>query len=98
MERVHDQYVPPFEKDFRIAVLHDPGEPKGPSGPLSQLSVDGQQLTPLPGGTAAERAAALEASEVNAWYYDDLLNRSVIKIFDDQPSRLVQLSYQERTQ
>ncbi|HEX6527694.1 MAG TPA: TIM-barrel domain-containing protein [Streptosporangiaceae bacterium] len=98
VERIHDRYTPPFEKDFRIAILHDPAEPKGPSGPLSQLSVDGQQLTPLPGGTAAERAAALEASEVSAWYYDDLLNRSVIKVIDDRPFRLVQLSYLERSQ
>jgi alpha-glucosidase len=94
VERVHDQYTPPFEKDFRIAVLHGPAEPKGPSGPLDQLSVDGQQLSPLSGATVAERAAALEASEVNAWYYDGLLNRSVIKIIDDRPSsRLVQLGY-----
>lgn len=93
VQRVHDQYTPPFERDFRIAVLHDPAEPKGPSGPLKQLSIDGQQLNPLPGATAAERAAALEASNANAWYYDDILNRSVIKIFDDKPARLVHLTY-----
>jgi alpha-glucosidase len=91
VERVHDQYTP-FEGDFRIAVLHDPAEPKGPSGPVSRLSVDGQQLEPLAGATAAERAAAFEASQANAWYYDDRLNRSVIKIIDDRPARLVQLS------
>lgn len=95
VERVHDGYTPPFEKDFRVAVLHDPAEPKGPSGPLAQLSIDGKEVDPLPGATTAQRAAALEASDGNAWYYDDILNRSVIKLVDDQPSRLIQLTYRD---
>jgi alpha-glucosidase len=93
VERLHDGYTPPLEKDFRVAVLHDPAEPRGPSGPLEQLTVDGNQMDPIPGATTALRAAALEASTVNAWYYDDILNRSVIKLFDDQPSRVIQLTY-----
>jgi alpha-glucosidase len=93
VERVHDNYTPPSEKDFRVAVLHDPAEPKGPSGPLTRVTVDETELDPLSGASVAERAAALEASAADAWYYDDILNRSVIKVFDDQPSRLVRLTY-----
>ncbi len=93
VERVHDGYIPPWEKDFRVAVLHDPAEPTGPSGPLARLSIDGVELDRLPGATAAQRPVALEASAVNAWYYDDILNRSVVKLVDDRPSRLIQLTY-----
>jgi len=93
VERVTDGYTPPWEKDFRVAVLHDPAEPTGSSGPLARLSIDGTEVDPLPGATAAQRAAALEASEAAAWYYDDILNRSVVKLFDDRPSRLIQLTY-----
>jgi alpha-glucosidase len=93
VDRVHDGYTPPLEKYFRVAVLHDPAEPKGPSGPLEQVTLDGNQLDPIPGATTALRAAALEASTSNAWYYDDILNRSILKLFDDKPSRLIQLTY-----
>lgn len=94
VERVHDGYTPPLEKDFRVAVLHDPAESTGSSQSPAQLSIDGNNLASLPGATVAQRAAALEASAVDAWYYDDTLNRSVVKLIDDQPARLIQLTYQ----
>jgi hypothetical protein len=93
VERLHDGYTPVFEKDYRVAVLHDPAELTGSGQPPAQVSIDGSELAAVPGATIAQRAAALEASATDAWYYDDTLNRSVIKLIDDQPLRLIQLTY-----
>lgn len=93
VKREHDRYTPPLEKDFRIAILHDPSEPQGPSGPLEQLTIDGTHIDPITGPITAQRAATLEASTANTWYYDDILNRTIIKLIDDQPTRLIRLTY-----
>jgi alpha-glucosidase len=81
IQRVHDGYTPP-EDSFRVAVLHDPGESRGPNGPLTGVAVNGTGIDPLGGATPAARAAALEAATADAWYYDETLNRSVIKVLD----------------
>jgi alpha-glucosidase len=93
VKRIHDGYTPPLEKDFRVAVLHAPAESAGSTPPLAQLSIDGNNVVAIAGATVAQRAAALEASTTDAWYYDDILNRTVIKLIDDQPTRLIQLTY-----
>jgi alpha-glucosidase len=95
VERVHDGYTPPLEKSFFVAVLHDPSEPKGAAGtggPLAGVSI-GSALTPITAGTVAERAVALDQAPGNGWYYNEGLNRSVIKVLDDNPSITLVLTY-----
>ncbi len=93
VERVHDGYTPPFEMDFRVAVLHDPSEPVGATGPVAQVSIDATTMEPITAGTVAQRMTELDASKVNAWYFDDVLRRTVIKVIDEQPSRVIELDH-----
>jgi alpha-glucosidase len=87
VERTHDNYRPQFETYFFIAVLHDPAEPKGDMGPLRAISIqrDGnrQTVNSITARTPEQRAEALKASTSDAWYYNELINISFIKVIDD---------------
>ncbi|MBV8695921.1 MAG: hypothetical protein JO183_10600, partial [Ktedonobacteraceae bacterium] len=85
VERVHDNYTPKFENYFFIAVLHDPAEPTESSGPLRSLKRDGQEVHLITGDTTEQRAATLNASTSDAWYYNENVNISFIKVFDNNP-------------
>lgn len=86
VERVHDGYTPPLEDSFFVAVLHDPAEPKGATGPLTGVLVNG---TPAP----LLDPVALSGSTANAWSYDGNLNRSAVKVVDDATRIEVSLTY-----
>ncbi len=83
VERVHDNYTPRFEKYFFVALLHDPSEKRGASGPVQRVRIGGQELGLIQGGSPSGRAQALSASASNAWYYDEVLNISFVKVLDD---------------
>ena len=89
---VHDNYTPPnnytpkFENYFFVAVLHDPSENKGGSGCLKSIKIAGKEINLVTGGTPDQRSEALRASSSNAWYYNENINISFIKVFDDSPS------------
>jgi alpha-glucosidase len=94
VERVHDQYTPKFETSFFVAVLHDPAERQGSTGPLQSLSIqrDGNKQTvhPITGGTIEQRADALKGAGSDAWYYNETINVSFIKVIDN--NKLITLS------
>ena len=93
VERIHDQYTPRLENNFFVAVLHDLFETKGNSGCLQTVHVAGQEVQLLTGGTPEQRSNDLRASSSNAWYYNENINISFIKVFDDSPSITITAEY-----
>ena len=93
MERVHDNYTPRYETYFFVAILHDPGEAKGASGSLNSISIAGQRLDLISGGTPEQRAYALNGSDNNAWYYNENINISFVKVFDNSGYISIQAVY-----
>lgn len=85
VERVHDNYTPPLEKYFFVAILHDPSERRGPSGCLTRITIAGQEVGVIADGSPEQRSDALKASSGNAWYYNENINISFIKVLDDSP-------------
>ncbi|MEQ9668948.1 TIM-barrel domain-containing protein [Coleofasciculus sp. G2-EDA-02] len=93
VERIHDGYTPQYEQYFFVALLHDPGEAKGNSGPLKSVTIAGQQVSAITGNSPEERAQHLNASANNAWYYNENINISFIKVFDNASSITLKLDY-----
>ncbi len=78
VRRVHDGYTPPLEKYFFVAVLHDPSETAAPSA----IKLGGAALEFISGGTLESRAGRLADSSSSAWYYNENLRISFVKVFD----------------
>ncbi|MDJ0617815.1 MAG: glycoside hydrolase family 31 protein [Calothrix sp. MO_192.B10] len=86
IERGHDHYTP-LETYFFVAILHDPQEPKGSSGPLMKVTIAGQAIA------LNSDSDALNSANTNAWYYNPNINISFIKVFDNSPSITINLEY-----
>jgi alpha-glucosidase len=84
VRRIHDGYRPPYEDYFFVAILHDPSESNAPSA----IQFAGKPLAALTGGTPEERADRLGANRESAWYYNENLRISFVKVFD-QPEEIV---------
>jgi alpha-glucosidase len=94
VERIHDNYTPKFENYFFVAVLHDPSETKtGLSGCLQSIEIAGEKVDPVTGGSPDQRSEALRVSSSNAWYYNENINISFIKVFDDRSSIAITAKY-----
>lgn len=83
LECTHNGYTPKYEKNYFVAILHDPAENKGSSGCLQKVRIGGQEIRLIQGGSIAERSSSLNASYDNAWYYNENINISFIKVMDD---------------
>ncbi len=92
VERKHDNYQPK-EDFFFVALLHDPSETTGNSGSLKKLTIDGQEIGLITGGDPGERAYNLSGSTKNAWYYNENISISFIKVFDNSPSITIVAEY-----
>ena len=99
IEREHDNYTP-FEKYFFIAILHDPSElptrdvnNKRNSSPLQSISIGNQQIPLITNGNSQERANQLSNSQKNAWYYNENIDISFVKVFDNSPSISMSAEY-----
>ena len=86
IERVHDNYTPPLEKHLFVAILHDPSEASGASGCLRRVTLNGQEVRLLSGGSPEQRADDLKASPDAAWYYNENIRVSFVKVPDDAPA------------
>jgi alpha-glucosidase len=93
IERIHDNYTPRWERNFYVAVLHDPAEFRGDFGPLESISISDQKIELIAGGTPEERASRLSSAQNNAWYYNEKINISFIKVFDNSPSISIRAEY-----
>ena len=87
IERIHDNYTPKYEDYFFVAILHDPSESQGDSGPLTKVTI-ASQVIPL-----KSDSDALNSADTNAWYYNPSINISFIKVFDNSPSITITLEY-----
>ena len=92
LDRKHDNYQPK-EDFFFVAILHDPSETTGNSGPLKSVTIDGQEVGLITGGDAGERAYKLSGSSRNAWYYNENIKISFVKVFDNSSSIKIQAEY-----
>jgi alpha-glucosidase len=98
VERRWDNYTPKFETYFFVAVLHDLIETKGSSGPLKSIKIsrgttDAQVIPFITGNTSEQSAASLNESANDAWYYNEDINISFIKVFDNNPSITIMAEY-----
>ncbi|MGC1377650.1 MAG: hypothetical protein WA821_15555, partial [Anaerolineales bacterium] len=91
--RAHSQYTPEFEEYYFVAILHDPSETKGSSGCLKSVKVNGQELNLITDGAPEQRSDTLNASAATAWYYNENINISFIKVFDDKPLVTITVEY-----
>jgi alpha-glucosidase len=85
VERVHDSYTPPLENYFFVAILHDPSESRGVSGCVKRVTIGGQEVELITGDTPAQRSQTVNASLNSAWYYNENINVSFMKVFDNNP-------------
>ncbi|MEH2179893.1 TIM-barrel domain-containing protein [Nostoc sp.] len=93
--RIHDDYKPK-EEYFFVAILHDPSELPARdvksnirnSSPLQSVSIDELEILPIKDGTLDERVKKLSDSEKNAWYYNENIDITFIKVFDHIPSAI----------
>jgi len=93
VERIHDNYTPSLEHYFFVAVLHDPSEARGSAGPLRSISIAGHEIHPIVDGTSEQRADVLNNASDNAWYYNENVNISFIKVFDNSSSIIIRAEY-----
>lgn len=92
IERVHDNYTPD-ENYFFVAILHDPSEAQGSTGSLKSIRSKGQDIALIAGDTPEHRAIELDAASCNAWYHNENINISFIKVFDDNPAIAIVAEY-----
>ncbi len=94
IERVFDNYTPKLEKYFFVAILHDPAENiVDIKVPLSKVNINKNDIKPISGGNPEHRADELNVSENSAWYYNENVNISFIKVFDNDSSIKITLAY-----
>jgi alpha-glucosidase len=93
VNRIHDGYTPELEKYFFVAILHDPLETKTAGGCVKSVNIAGDKVELITGGTAAQRSNTLNLRSSNGWYYNENINTSVIKVFDDSPSIAITAEY-----
>lgn len=92
LNRSHDNYKP-LEEFYYVAILHDPNETFGENGHLSTVLIEDKPVELLKYGPAEERAAQLSHSDTNKWYYNENINISFIKVFDNSENIAVSLRY-----
>ncbi|MBW4673974.1 MAG: hypothetical protein KME52_08090 [Desmonostoc geniculatum HA4340-LM1] len=76
-----------------MAILHEPSEITGNSGSLKKLTINGQEAGLISGGDPGERAYKLSGSSTNAWYYNESIKISFVKVFDNSSSIKIQAEY-----
>ncbi len=93
VERLHDNYKP-IEEYFFVGILHDPSEQRGATGPLRGIIINNEQyLQAIAGSPIEERSQQLQNATSNAWYYNENINISFIKVFDYSASISIQAEY-----
>ena len=69
--------------DFFVAILHDPAEIKGASGCVKRITIAGQGIEFITGDSTDQLSYRLNAASNNAWYYNENINISFVKVFDN---------------
>jgi alpha-glucosidase len=92
IERRHDEYSP-METFLFVAILHDPSETRTATGCLKNVKIDGKSINQLTAGSPEQRSEELLDLKTDGWYYNENINVSFIKIFDDSPTKAVSAEY-----
>jgi alpha-glucosidase len=71
-----------FGDFFFVAILHDPNELQADRAPLRKVRIGNSEPQLIAGGNPEERSRQLGSSPANAWYYNEDINISFIKVFD----------------
>jgi alpha-glucosidase len=80
--RLHQGYIP-RESYYFVAVLHDPGAlTQGGARPIDRITRNGQLLSAIEGNVAEERADRLARHDRDAYYYNENIHITFIKVFD----------------
>jgi alpha-glucosidase len=82
-----EEYTPEYEKYFFVAVLHDD------KNTLKNVKINNDIVDFISGGNVNDRANTLNNYGKNAWYYNENIHISFIKVFDDIPSITVTVEY-----
>jgi alpha-glucosidase len=80
----HNGYNPK-ENYFFVSVLHDPNESNTgiSNGSINSININGQNINLVANGSVEERSNILNNSSENAWYYNNNINTSFIKVIND---------------
>lgn len=75
----------PKENYFFVSILHDPKEIKTDDihGCLKNIKIGSQSINLISNGSVEDRSNTLGNSSENAWYYNNNINTSFIKVIND---------------
>ncbi|CAG8599065.1 19266_t:CDS:2, partial [Racocetra fulgida] len=77
ISRGRDNYTPPLETFYRVAILHDPSESfRGSNGPLMSITVNNQVLKDPNNDMVLSND---NINPVNSWYYEPSIKVTYIK-------------------
>lgn len=86
--RLVDNYTPPYEKYYFVALLHDPTETDGSKSPIRDIEirygnelVKDEKCAAIPDG-ASKEADLVNSSATNAYYFNKDICITFIKVFD----------------
>eukprot|EP01116_Phalansterium_solitarium_P018762 TRINITY_DN5086_c0_g3_i1.p1 TRINITY_DN5086_c0_g3~~TRINITY_DN5086_c0_g3_i1.p1 ORF type:complete len:1057 (+),score=440.53 TRINITY_DN5086_c0_g3_i1:132-3302(+) len=94
--RPFDNFKPVYETFYFVAILHAPSEnaPGTATGPLATVTVSNVVLTEIAGSLSpSQRADALAASTTDAFYYNQDINITFVKVFDTSDNISIELKY-----
>ncbi len=94
INRVYDNYTPKYEDFFFVAILYDEKElsEKGVS-PVEKITINEKEISIITDGNIDKRSAALSGSNENKWYFNENINISFIKVFDNSKNLKINLQY-----
>jgi alpha-glucosidase len=94
LDRVHDEYTPALDYLF-FAILHDPGESfTGTDGaPLQGIRLNGAAFPQITGGSCEQLADRLVQSRQTAWYFNEDIKVSFLKLVSPQGAETLDVHY-----
>ncbi|MEG5055515.1 MULTISPECIES: TIM-barrel domain-containing protein [unclassified Microcoleus] len=100
IDRIHNNYTP-SEQYFFVAILHAPSElperdsnsKQRTSSPLKKVSLNEEEIPLITGDTPENRANQLKNSPKNARYYNEKINISFLKVFDNNSRFTITAEY-----
>jgi len=93
IKRRHQGFTP-LETYYFVAVLHDPGISEGGSGPLNRVALNSRQIFQIVDNTPEDRADRLAAHGQDAYYYNENIHITFIKVFDTMDELTIELDYE----
>ncbi|MBC2582102.1 TIM-barrel domain-containing protein [Clostridium sp. DJ247] len=94
INRTYDNYTPKYEDFFFVAILHDEGElNEHYTQPLKRVTIGDKEISIITEGNIDQRSASLWNSDENKWYFNENINISFIKVFDNNKNFKINIEY-----